>query len=70
MTRNEVLALYARLTERYLGRRATLQQNRDSFAVHHLDSGGSRVALQQALWRRHVEMTSPRYLRFLGSTRR
>jgi len=68
MTRQELCNLYARLTEQYVGRRATPHLARDSFAAHHLENGGTMPSLQRALWHRD-ECTTWRYCRrFNAST--
>jgi hypothetical protein len=57
MSKNDVIALYGRLTEQYAESRSTPHLNRDSYAAHHLESGGSLVALQHALWHRDLKTT-------------
>ena len=57
MTASNMRRHYARLIEKYLGRRATPHSNRDSFAAHHSEAGGSMEDLKRSLWHKDVRTT-------------
>ena len=67
MTQTELTELYAGLTKRHIGRRGTPHRNRDSYAAHVLETGGSIVAVQQALWHKKLE-TTVRYCRLFNAS--
>ena len=67
MTEVELRDLYGRLTKQHIGRRGTPHRIRDSYAAHVLETGGSIVAVQRALWHMQLE-TTLRYCRLFNAS--